>query len=306
MTDIDEINFTNRLVKKMYKKNVEKIISLNNLTYSFQPQRDLVVFDETSYSKTKNKIVVGGACIDQSDADIKNLAINFYLDVLMPINYAAINNIKCAIYVDTPVESCTSDFEIEKWKKFVDKLVLFLDKIAKKVGVEIKIIRRDKSYHLIDKLLENYSFTDEELKGLYDLVPSSKSIFFGPELLLHFRRSIVSYLPEFISLYFDEKIDDVIVCEELSQCKAIGKAKKISSNIYPRIYVDMPSLSCRNRMHRSNNGKLGIFESNLKIDSDPLFQQFIGKINLKSIFDAFDVENFWDLKNELKELWYEK
>lgn len=71
----------------------------------------------------------------------------------------------------------------------------------------------------------------------------------------------------------------------------------------------MPSLSCRNRMHRSSNGKIGIFESaslNKTRKSDPLFHEFMNRIELEAIFKSFDVDNFWLVKDELEGMWYEK
>ncbi|HHA7503789.1 TPA: hypothetical protein ACOP43_001504 [Streptococcus pneumoniae] len=309
MPVIEDIDFPNLLVKKMYKKDLNQIISLNDLNYDTSFRDNLIVFDETSNFSPNNSLVVGGACIDRCDAKIDNLAINFYFDILMPINEAIMKNLNCAIYVDTPIESCKDDCEKERWQQFVKHLEIFFEQLGKRVGIEIKIIRRDLSYKMIDKILKKHNFSDGELKGLYDLVPSAKNIVFGPELLLHFRRSIISYLPEFISEYFEENFEEIIVCEELSQCKAIGKAWRISNNIYPKIYIDMPSLSCRNRMHRSNNGKIGIFESaslNKTRKSDPLFHEFMNRIELEAIFKSFDVDNFWSLKDELEGMWYDQ
>ncbi|MGX7107903.1 hypothetical protein [Facklamia miroungae] len=299
-------DFSNILIKKMYKKDLTQIISLNNLDYDVSARRKLIVFDETIKTSQKTALVVGGGCIDRCDASIENLAINFYFDILMPINEAIVKNLNCAIYVDTPIESCTNNYEKERWQEFIIRLEVFFTQLAKRIGIEIKIIRRDLSYKMIDKILENHNFSDNELKGLYDLVPSSKNIVFRPELLLHFRRSIISYLPEFISQYFEENFEEIIVCEELSQCKAIGKAWNINSNIYPKIYIDMPSLSCRNRMHRSNNGKIGIFEKNWKRAVDPLFQEFVNRIELEGVFKSLNVDNFWSAKDELEGIWYGK
>lgn len=305
----EDTDFSNLLVKKMYKKDINQIISINNLNYNANLRKNLIIFDETSKLSTDKSLVVGGACIDRCGANIDKLAINFYFDILMPINEAIIKNLNCAIYVDTPIESCKEDSEKERWQRFVEHLEFFFDQLGKCVGIEIKIIRRDLSYKMIDKILKKYDFKDNELKGLYDLVPSAKNIVFGPELLLHFRRSIISYLPEFISEYFEENFKEIIVCEELSQCKAIEKARKISNNIYPIIYTDMPSLSCRNRMHRSNNGKIGIFEVadwNKARISDPMFREFMNRIELEAIFTAFDVDNFWSVKDKLEGIWHEQ
>lgn len=306
MYETENLEFLNLIVKRMYKKNISQIISINNLNYHINNENNLILFDETNNVSSKNSLVVGGACIDRCDAKIENLAVNFYFDILMPINEAISRNLNCAIYVDTPIETYTAPQEIEKWKKFVSKLNLFLEQLEKNLGVEIKVIRRDLSYPILDKILKNHNFNDDELKGLYDLVPSSKNTVFGPELLLHFKRSIMSYLPEFISEYFGKNIGEVIVCEEFSQCKAIGKARKISDKIFPKIYVDMPSISFRNRMHRSNNGKIGIFEENSKIEKKSLFSDFINKIELDCIFDRLHVNNFWSLKNTLEGMWYGK
>lgn len=306
MSTNEVVDFSNIIIKKMYKKDLTQIISLNNLDYDDSDRNKLIVFDETFRASQKAALVVGGACIDRCDASIENLAINFYFDILMPINEAVVKKINCAIYIDTPIESCTNNTEKERWQEFVKRLEVFFAKLGKRIGIEIKLIRRDLSYKMIDKILERYNFSDNELKGLYDLVPSSKNIIFGPELLLHFRRSIISYLPEFISQYFEENFEEIIVCEELSQCKAISKAWRINSNIYPKIYIDMPSLSCRNRMHRSSNGKIGIFEKNLKRTSDPLFQEFVDRIELEGVFRLLNVDNFWSAKDELEGMWHGK
>lgn len=293
----NSVTYNTKLIKKMYKKNLEKIIALNRLEYE--------VKQDGSFVLDENNIVVGGSCIDRCDGKIENLAINFYLDILMPINYAALTSSKCAIYIDTPIEEINSSIEMEKWLAFAEKTEKFLKRISKCIGLNIQTIRRDKSYPLLDNLLKKYTFRDSELKGLYDLVPSSKNVEFSPSLLLHFRRSIVSYLPEFISMYYGKKIDKVIVVEELSQCKAIEKAKEISGSIIPKIYIDMPSVSCNNRMHRSENGKIGIFEKNITKFSNQLFIEFINSIKLSYIYSCFKVDNFWALKDKLEDLWHE-
>ena len=104
---------------------------------------------------------------------------------------------------------------------------------------------------------------DEELIGLYDMIPSSKN-FFDDDSLLHFRRSICSYLPQFLSKYLHRTIQMVIPVEKFSQIKAITKARKINHDIAPNIYLDMPSITCKNRMHRSPNGKVFLFSGEIE------------------------------------------
>ncbi|RIY26802.1 hypothetical protein CJI52_06165, partial [Bifidobacteriaceae bacterium WP022] len=83
----------------------------------------------------------------------------------MPINEAIVKKLNCAIYVDTPIGSCMNNTEKERWQEFVRRLEVFFAQLGKRIGIEIKIIRRDLSYKMIDKILEVYNFSDNELKG---------------------------------------------------------------------------------------------------------------------------------------------
>ncbi|COC85770.1 Uncharacterised protein [Streptococcus pseudopneumoniae] len=60
MPVIEDIDFSNLLVKKMYKKDLNQIISLNDLNYDASFRDNLIVFDETSNFSPNNSLVVGG------------------------------------------------------------------------------------------------------------------------------------------------------------------------------------------------------------------------------------------------------
>lgn len=60
MPVIEDIDFPNLLVKKMYKKDLNQIISLNDLNYDASFRDNLIVFDETSNFSPNNSLVVGG------------------------------------------------------------------------------------------------------------------------------------------------------------------------------------------------------------------------------------------------------
>lgn len=299
--------FKEKVIKRMYKKRIQTICECNNLNYELVSKNDLYVFDETSGIKVDTgDIVVGGACIDRCNAKIENLGWNFYLDILMPMNYALEKSLDCATYVDTPIEIYSDTENFDEWLICVNKLETFIYNLGEFLGLDIKVIRRDKGVKVLDKLLQNTMFTDKELMSLYDLVPSSKNLNFSNKLLLHFRRSIISYTPQYLSEYLNRDINRVIVVEELSQIKAITKAKNLIDKIYPKIYVDMPSLSCRNRMHRSDYGKIKIFSNFSRATSSVLFEKFLQEINLDKVFAKFGVTNFEDLRCALSSLWGNK
>lgn len=298
-------NFKRKLIKKLYKKDIDTIIKLNNLQWSLCDSDDLIVFKKLNLEKIKNEesLVVGGACIDRCEGEVKNLGISFYLDILMPVNFSLEQSLPVAIYVDTPVETLFSTRdESKKWLEFVKKVELFLNNLSDIIGKEIKVTRRDKGVKILDKMLTQIRFDDEKLKGLYDLVPSQKNNF-TKDLLLHFRRSICSYLPEYLSSYFDENIENIVAVEELSQVKAITKAQNINSNVFFESYLDMPSTTCKNRMHRSPNGKIPIFEDIKSFNKDELFETYIKEISLDKIFEIFGTNDFYKLVKSLNKLW---
>lgn len=294
------------LVKRLYKKNAQTILNINDLDYLINNENNFIIYEKSlENNKLDTSLVVGGACIDRCEGDIRKLGYNFYYDILMPINYALKHSMNCAIFVDTPIEVFSnSQEEIKIWQDLVSKIEAFLDNLSQILNIEIKVIRRDYGYKILDEILKNEKFTDEELKGLYDLVPSLKHTIFGDDLLLHFRRSIISYLPQFLSEYLNRTIQNVIVVEELSQSKAISKAHNINSNIAAKLYVDMPSTSCHNRMHRSTNGKVRIFEKINREKVDPLFLDFIDNLDLTEIYKRLHITNYELLVKELERVWF--
>lgn len=300
-------NLKENLIHKMYKKNVQSILKMNNLTYTILETNDLFILSDLQNTISERSIVVGGACIDRCEAMVDKLGINFYFDVLNPIEFALSHNIEVAIYVDTPIEVFGNDnFEESKWIKFSDNVENFLNRLGNRLGLNIKVIRREKGAKILDKLIEKNNFVDESLKGLYDMVPSRKELHFSEELLLHFRRSICSYLPEYLSNYIETKIDNVFVVEEFSQTKAISRAKLIDDSVFLNIYVDMPSVSGKNRMHRSPSGQIPIFSSFNYENATSLFNSFIDEINFIEVYKRLDVSNFRELIQKLNLLWFDK
>lgn len=63
MPVIEDIDFSNLLVKKMYKKDLNQIISLNDLNYDASFRDNLIVFDETSNFSPNNSLVVLGGLV---------------------------------------------------------------------------------------------------------------------------------------------------------------------------------------------------------------------------------------------------
>lgn len=300
----DEKDFKLKLIKKMYKKDIDRIIELNNLKYPVSSS-GMTVFDCLPAQGIfgKYSLVVGGACIDRCQGKVANLGINFYYDILMPLNFALEHSLSVGIYVDTPIEvEVKSSESLMVWLKFVHHVESFLDNLSKKIGIPIKVIRRDKGVKLLDDILNNVKFTDAELKGLYDLVPSEKNVF-TDDLLLNFRRSICSYLPVYLSEYFDEEIKNTIVVEALSQIKAVVKAKDIDCSVVFKDYLDMPSVTCKNRMHRSRTGKVKIFDSLDTVYKTDDFNLFLNKINMQKIFEIFGVIDFIEICNVLNTMW---
>lgn len=303
---IEEENIKYKLLKKMYKKSIDRIFELNNINIPISQKDDLMISKSIHVLEKSKKYtwVVGGACIDRCDGNIEELALCFYYDILMPINFAMQYDLPVAIYIDTPIEVfCDNEREYEKWINLAEQISAFINKLNNTLNKKIYIIRRDKGYKSLDSILEHINFKDDELKGLYDLVPSIKNNYFSSDLLLHFRRSICQYLPEYLEKYFNTEIHKIIVVEEISQLKAILKAKKINKNIIPQVYIDMPSVTCKNRMHRSPTGKIKIFDDVNNIMTDKLFNQFINKISFKNIYETYKTDNFLLLIDKLKTEW---
>ena len=94
-----------------------------------------------------------------------------------------------------------------------------------------------------------------------------------------------------------------IPVEEFSQIKAITKARKINHDIAPNIYLDMPSITCKNRMQRSPNGKVFLFSGKIETKFDESFKKYINNIQLKWIFNSFRTNEFLVLCNKLNEMW---
>ncbi|NVY96773.1 hypothetical protein HU830_06340 [Lactobacillus sp. DCY120] len=299
--------FKLKLVKKMYKKDLETIVNINNIRCPVYNKSEMIAFNSLDLEQIERdkSLVVGGACIDRCQGKIENLGINFYYDILMPINFALEYPLPIGIYVDTPIEvEFRSPANSEIWLKFIDQVEFFLNNLSKKIKKTIRVIRRDKGVNILDNILSNLELNDVELKGLYDLVPSKKNLF-TKELLLNFKRSICSYFPIYLSDYFDKNIVYTVVVEELSQIKAVNKAKSIAPNIFFEDYLDMPSITCKNRMHRSPTGKVGIFDNLNSINGSTNFDLFINKINMQQVFEIFKTNNFFEICKILNTMWEE-
>lgn len=304
---MNDYKMKNDLVHKMYKKNINNIFELNNLPYNISKGNSQFLLNEVkNYTKSNKDIVVGGACIDRCEGDIAKLGINFYFDVLSPINFAMENGLGVSIYVDTPVEVFgKTKKDLELWVSLSDRVENFINKLADVLNYKVNIIRRENGISILNELVQNINLSDQEIKGLYDLVPSKKNIYFSNDLLLHFKRSIASYLPNFISQYLGRDISHVIVVEEFSQIKAITKATQINSNVVPNVYVDMPSKSGKSRMHRSPHGKIPIFSKNIinEVLQSPSLQVFLNNNELNVIYQKFNVTSFEELVIKLAGLW---
>jgi len=303
---MDTKSLKENLIHKMYKKDIQEILRINQLPYNIVDNNDLFIIKEDK-PISNDALTVGGACIDRCDAQVSKLAMNFYFDILNPIEFAISKGTKVAIYVDTPIEVFGSDpNNFQKWIKLSNAIESFLNKLSELLDIKINIIRREKGIDILDNLVLTSNFDNNQLKGLYDMVPSQKNAYFSNELLLHFRRSICSYLPEYLSQYLSTQVEEVIVVEEFSQTKAIYKAQKINKLISSNVYIDLPSLSGKNRMHRSSHGKVSIFSS---IDSYPqsdMFKEFINKIEFPNIYSRFGVNDFESLARKMEGLWDEK
>lgn len=302
------LSVKNKMIKKMFKKNIIDIKEINDLDYKVDYLPNLFVF-KNNYIKTqynKNSVVVGGPCIDRCEADINNLGINFYLDVLMPMNYALVNNLDCVIYLDTPIEEYKMDSNIDvlnRWIKTADIIEKFILDLGKHLKVQhVQVIRREKVYKELDKLIKKFPLEDNKLQNLYNLVPS-QSYNSEAQLILHYKRVIMAYQPCYISNLLEKEIDRVIVIEGLSQCKAVYQAKLLNKDIIPQFYIDMPSISGNNRMHRSSNGIIKVFENIRDIKRSESFIWYSNQINLPAIYKSLEVNNFIDLVEELKGYW---
>lgn len=298
-----------KVIKKMFKKNILSIKEVNNLDYSINYLPDLYVFKDDLSNRVFNEqtVVIGGPCIDRCEAQVANLGLNFYLDILMPLNYAASKNLRCLIYLDTPIEeqNMVSDVDIlNKWMKLADEIEEFILNVSKTIGVkDITVIRREKVYKELDELLQEYNINNDNIKDLYNLCPSVVTNLLDEQLALHYKRVITAYQPQFINNHTNRTSNQVIVVEALSQGKAIFQAKRIDKNIIPQLYIDMPSISGNNRMHRSSNGIITLFEDINRDDLPDNFIAYMDQINLSSIYSTYGVDNFIDLCKYLKGVW---
>ena len=69
-----------------------------------------------------------------------------------------------------------------------------------------------------------------------------------------------------------------------------------------QFYVDMPSISGKNRMHRSLNGAITIFE-NMEDYEDTEVSQYWKVLNMEALYEKFDVDSFVYLIKEWNMLW---
>lgn len=186
---IEEENIKYKLLKKMYKKSIDRIFELNNINIPISQKDDLMISKSIHVLEKSKKYtwVVGGARIDRCDGNIEELALCFYYDILMPINFAMQYDLPVAIYIDTPIEVfCDNEREYEKWINLAEQISAFINKLSNTLNKKIYIIRRDKGYKSLDSILEHINFKDDELKGLYDLVPSIKKQLFQLRFIITF------------------------------------------------------------------------------------------------------------------------
>lgn len=69
-----------------------------------------------------------------------------------------------------------------------------------------------------------------------------------------------------------------------------------------QFYVDMPSISGKNRMHRSANGAITIFDNMENYEDTEVFQYW-KVLNMDALYEKFDANSFVDLIKEWNMLW---
>lgn len=294
-------DYTNKLIKKMYKKGICEIAEFNQLSYKIDYIDEKTVFNDIPANVgDMNCIIVGGPCIDRCGGKIENLTLDFYFDLAMTINKVITYNKPCAVYIDTPIEQFSDDEATKKWICAVDKIEKFIMKISHQCGLEISIIRREYSMTMLDELLSEKNVAI--CRSMYNLIPSTEESELEAWLEKHYRRVVMEYHKDFLNKYLNSSYENIIVIEGLSQCKAVNNAKKTDDSIMAQFYVDMPSISGKNRMHRSLNGAITIFE-NMEDYEDTEVSQYWKVLNMDALYEKFDVDSFVYLIKEWNMLW---
>ncbi len=297
-------NATNKMVKKMYKKGICEIAELNLLPYKTDYIDDKIVFNNVPVNIDEmNCLVVGGPCIDRCDGVIEKLTLDFYFDLAMVINKAITYNKPCAIYIDTPIEQFSDKKSKEKWIFAVDKIEKFIENLSPNCIVELSLIRREDSMIMLDELLSKQEVVIGQ--SMYNLIPSAEECELEEWLVKHYRRVVMEYHRTFLNKYLNSSYENVIVIEGLSQCKAVNYAMKTDDSIRGQFYIDMPSVSGKNRMHRSIDGAITIFENLEKYEDTDVFKYW-EILNMDALYENFGVHSFVNLIKEWNKLWERK
>ena len=297
------IETTNKVVKRMYKKGISEIRDINNLPYKIDCYDDKFVFCDIPVSiAEKNTLIVGGPCIDRCDGDFRHLTLDFYLDISMVINMALNLKKECAIYIDTPIEEYSSEADKKKWVLLANKIAILIKKIAQKCGLDIYLVRREETNDLLDRFIDEHGVVVDN--AMYNMVPSGVECTQEEWLKKHYMRVVAEYHREFLNCYLEKSYDDILVVEGLSQCKAVNCAKQTDKSIIGAFYIDMPSVSGKNRMHRSDRGAITILDDLDKyIDEGAEVANYWKILELKSLYEKFNVSSFVELVKEWNKLW---
>ncbi|MFJ8015055.1 hypothetical protein [Streptomyces sp. NPDC096339] len=214
-------------------------------------------------------VVVGGACLTNTDAQLDRLRAEFVADTVQPLLLAAWAQVPCVLFLPIGEEIIVSDpsIGIDAWRRFGDGLEAFVNSIAACIpdGRPPILIRTDSDAvsATLDTAVDAISglVAVKDLDDLYTIRPSqSGQNPPGAARLRQYQRSIVTYLPSVLSeLVGGLEVQHVVVAENLHQAKAIRAARTVSTatgaqgRIDHLAHVPSPSITGTGRMARAED-----------------------------------------------------
>lgn len=246
------------------------IDNLINNIYSFTPSKlrefyELIELPERKFEKHYRKIVlgyshsfegfrsdktmvIGGPCLSYTNGDYKKIILKDCIDIMMPIITSKELNLPCLLVFENEQYQNISTITSNDWNLITDILKNFANYYACEIGYNPDNLFFFNSLNpddldIQDNLYKIYGkfFKDDELFGLYSIDYRSdhpKKNIHQEEYLKTYKKTLITYLPQFASRVTDKGIDKIIISENVNQLRVYFYIKNICENIG----CDIPSI----------------------------------------------------------------
>lgn len=261
----------NAAIEKIHESTLDNIMKAFDLVdpqeiqelTDYPPIAEKIAFGITrnfieNQDNIKQSVIIGGPCICYCQANIQKITLQDFIDILLPISFAAYMDLPTVIFFQTYeayLQQKGIDFfqsSKSEWNRLFDDLKKIVFQISDHFNMsrdKIFIIStfdpdiKDHMDHLLNKEEIKNVLTPEFLYGMYSI--NNKSLHpkgsCDEDMFLDiYKRNLITYLPVLIDYIVQKDNSSVIVVENCTQLKTTLKAQQI----HEKIFSNSPSKIC--------------------------------------------------------------